>query len=347
MDGRMESRVLVGVLLALVSGMMNGSFTLPMRFLGRWEWENVWSLFIAISCLVMPTAIISALAPQSWTIIAHAPTHAIWIASVTGFAWGFGAIMFGQSVSALGISLANTFVLAMSSALGSLIPMLLLAPRRVFSHTGQMILAGVAIEIIGIASCGVAGRRREKTVSDGSERGDLVGRARPMAVGLLLAVGAGVLSAVFNIGFGMSQPIAEYGRTAGLSEFSSTNLIWWIMLAAGSIANLGFCGYLLFTNHSLGRFTQPGGWRLYSLSALMALLWGGSIFVYGAAVPRLGPLGTSIGWPLSLATGLLLANAIGIGLGEWRRASAGARGWMYSGIGILLIAIAVLGQANH
>ncbi len=343
----MESGLVVGVLLAVVSGIMNGSFTLPMRFLGRWEWENVWSLFIAISCLVMPTAIISALAPQSWTIIAHVPAHAVWIASLTGFAWGFGAIMFGQSVSAIGISLANTFVLALSSALGSLFPMLLLAPNKVFSHTGRMILAGVAIEIAGIALCGMAGRQREKAAGDGSERGDLVGRARPMAVGLLLAVGAGLLSAVFNIGFGMSQPIAEYGRSAGLSEFSSTNLIWWIMLAAGSIANLGFCAYLLFKNHSMAKFTQPGGQRLYFLSSLMALLWGGSIFVYGAAVPRLGPLGTSIGWPLSLATGLLLANAIGVGLGEWRQAPSRARGWMYSGIGVLLIAIVVLGRANY
>jgi len=343
----MESRLVAGSLLAILSGIMNGSFTLPMRFLGRWEWENVWSLFIAVSCLLMPTAIISAIAPQSWTIIAHAPVHATWTAISAGFIWGFGAIMFGQSVSAIGISLANTFVLATSSALGSLLPMLLLAPHRLFSHTGRMILGGVAIEVTGIALCGAAGQQRDKAVGVGAERGDLVGHVRPMGVGLLLALGAGVLSAVFNIGFGLAQPIAEYGRAAGLSEFCSTNLIWWIMLAAGSVANLAFCVYLLFRNHSMAKFKQSGGLRLYSLSTLMAVLWGGSIFVYGAAVPRLGPLGTAIGWPLSLATGLLLANAIGIGLGEWRRAPTRARGWMYSGIAVLLIAIAVLSRANY
>jgi len=42
----MKDALLVGSLLAILSGLMNGSFTLPMRFLGRWEWENVWSLFI-------------------------------------------------------------------------------------------------------------------------------------------------------------------------------------------------------------------------------------------------------------------------------------------------------------
>jgi len=343
----MENALLVGSLLAILSGLMNGSFTLPMRFLGRWEWENVWSLFIICACLALPSAMVTVMAPGSWTVLAHAPAHAVWIAVSAGFAWGFGAIMFGQSVSAIGISLANTLVLAISSALGSLLPMLLLSPQKMFSATGKMIAAGVAIELVGIFLCGLAGRQREKTAGVGAERGDLVGRARPLGLALLLATGAGVLSAVFNIGFALAQPVAQFGRASGLSQFSSTNLIWGLMLGAGSLANLGFCGFLLFKNHSFSKFSQPGGIRLYGLSGLMALLWGGSIFVYGAAAPRLGALGTSIGWPLSLATGLLLANAIGIGLGEWRRAPAHARSLMYSGIVVLLVAIIVLSRASY
>jgi len=343
----MANTVLIGSLLAILSGLMNGSFTLPMRFLGRWEWENVWSLFIASSCLLLPAVIITAIAPQSWALIVHAPAQAVWIAIATGFAWGFGAIMFGQSVSAIGISLANTLVLAISSALGSFLPLLLLAPRKLFSPTGKMIAAGVTIELLGIALCGIAGRQRERTIGVGAERGDLVGHARPMGVALLLAIGAGVLSAVFNIGFALAQPIAAYGSSRGLNQFSSTNLIWWLMLGAGSLANLGFCGYLLVKNRSLAKFTEPGAGTLISLSVLMAALWGGSIFVYGAATPRLGPLGTSIGWPLSLATGLLLANAIGVALGEWRRVSGCARGLMYSGVVVLLVAIVVLSRANY
>jgi hypothetical protein len=55
-----------------------------------------------------------------------------------------------------------------------------------------------------------------------------------------MATGSGVISGVFNIGFTLAEPIAEYGRAAGLSQFASTNLIWWIMLGTGAIANLGF-----------------------------------------------------------------------------------------------------------
>jgi L-rhamnose-H+ transport protein len=347
MEERMITTLAAGALLAILSGLMNGSFTLPMRFLGRWDWEHVWVLFVFVSCLLMPAVILTVDAPQSWTILAHAPAHAVLIAAFTGLAWGFGSVMFGQSVSAIGISLANTLVLAISSALGSLLPLILLTQHRIFEPSGQKVLAGVAVAVVGIALCGNAGRMREKASGGISERGDLVGKARPLGVALMLAGGAGILSAVFNIGFTLAQPIADYGRSAGLSDFDSTNLIWWIMLGAGSLANLGFCLYLFLKGGNFAKFKSPGSLRLYVLATLMGLLWGGSIFVYGAAVPRLGRLGTAIGWPLSLATGLLLANAIGIALGEWRQAPRRAKAWMYSGIAILLLAIVVLSRAGE
>lgn len=342
----MSSTVLSGVFLAILSGVMNGGFTLPMRFLGEWEWENVWAPFIFVSCLLMPAAILTITAPQSWSILLHAPAVPVCIAVLTGVAWGFGAVLFGQSVSAIGISLANTLVLAISSALGSLLPMLLLTPQNLFLPTGKRIMAAVSIELAGIALCGWAGRIREASSGVGAERGGMVGHARPVKTALLMAAGAGVLSAVFNIGFSLAQPIADYGQAAGLSQFAGTNLIWWIMLAAGSSSNLGFCFFLFRKNQSLKKFRQTGAWRLYTLSLLMALLWGGSIFVYGASAFRLGALGTSIGWPLSLAVGLLLANVIGIGLGEWKKAPARARKFMYSGILVLLAAIVLLSRAS-
>ncbi len=344
----MQSVLLYGILLAALSGVMNGVFTMPMRFLGEWAWENVWSVFIAGACLILPSGILMATAPRSWALLAHAPGHAAAIALGTGFAWGFGAIMFGQSVSALGISLANTFVLAISSALGSLIPMIVLSPHKLHESAGHILLAGIGVEIVGIALCGRAGVMRERSlgVSGDTGRGNLVGKARPLAIGLLLVLGSGVLSAVFNIGFSLARPVAAFGESQGLTQFQGTNLIWVLMLGGGAVSNLGFCGFLLVRNGTLGRFRQPGGMRLYLLALLMAALWGGSIFVYGAAAPRLGVLGTSIGWPLSLATGLLVANACGMGLGEWKHAPSVSRRWMYSGIGVLVFAIIIFSRAG-
>ena len=259
----MEGVVALGALLALLSGVMNGLFTTPMRFLGRWSWENVWSVFIVGACLVLPAGIVAFTAPNSWSILAHSPQHAMLIAAATGFAWGFGAIMFGQSVSAIGIALANTFVLAISSAFGSLLPMLFLAPQKLHERTGKMILTGIAIEICGIVLCGRAGVLRERASREDeiAQRGDLVGTARPLAIALLLVVGSGLLSAIFNIGFALAQPIAQYGQLQGLSVFASTNLIWVLMLGGGAVSNLAFCTYLVLKNRSIAKFSQPGPCR--------------------------------------------------------------------------------------
>lgn len=344
----MHEAVALGALLALLSGTMNGLFTAPMRFLGRWSWENVWSVFIVSSCLLLPAIVVGAVSPSGWAVLAGAPRQAALIALGTGFAWGFGAIMFGQSVSAIGIALANTFVLAISSALGSLLPVLILAPEKIFQHSGHILLLGIAVEMAGIAMCGKAGILRERSTASDSDaqRGDLVGKKRPLATAFLLVIGSGLLSAVFNIGFVLARPVEVYAQSRGLNEFAGTNLIWVLMLAGGAVSNLGFCVFLLRKNRSAHKFVQPGSGRLYSLGLLMGVLWGGSIFVYGAATPRLGQLGPSIGWPLSLATGLFVANVVGLLLKEWKGVPRRALGWMFSGIFVLGVAIVVLSRAN-
>ena len=111
------------------------------------------------------------------------------------------------------------------------------------------------------------------------------------------------------------------------------------MLAAGSIPNVFFCLYLMNKNRSRPLMTAAGGWRAWGLSILMGLLWGGSIFLYGAATPLLGDMGPSIGWPLSLAVGLLVANLMGVLLGEWRNANPNAARLMRYGIVTIMVAI--------
>jgi L-rhamnose-H+ transport protein len=338
-----------GIALAVLSGLMNGIFTLPMRFLGRWSWENAWSLFILISCILMPLGIALSTVSRCEDVFRLAPTPAIVFAVVAGFAWGFGAIMFGQGVSAIGISMGNTLVLAISSSLGSFLPILILAPGRLLQPQGKSIMLGTVVGILGISACGYAGflRERSQESQDAKHvRGDMVGLARPFWIGLLLCAGSGLLSAVFNIGYSSAQGIIATATRLGNSSFAGSNLVWLLMLTSGAVANLAFCGYLFKKNRSWAKFSQQKVSSLYALAILMGLLWGGSIFVYGAAAPRLGRLGPAIGWPLSLTTGLLTANLCGIVAGEWKLSQRAERAWMIAGLAILLVAIITLGWSS-
>ena len=116
----------------------------------------------------------------------------------------------------------------------------------------------------------------------------MVGTARPLWVGLLICAGAGVLSAVFNVGYSLSQSIISSAVQSGNSAFGGSNLKWLLVLGSGALPNLAFCAYLLRKNRTWSNYRQPKVVRLYALGICMGLLWGGSVFTYGAGAPKLG-----------------------------------------------------------
>jgi len=319
-----------GILLALLSGLCNGLFTAPMKLQSRWKWENTWLIFIVVACIVMPFLIVLPAVPNVRDVFARSPQGAVIAALAFGFAWGFGAISFGQSVHSLGVSIANSLVIGISSAFGSLVPLAMAGDFRM-SPRVITLLAGVAAFLIGVALCGAAGLLRDRTAA-------LENQSKVPVRGYLFAVAAGVMSAIFNIGFALSLPIAATGKAMGYSEFTSTNCIWLLMLGAGAIPNAAYCLFLMNRNKTGGLTFGHEATRGWMLATIMGLLWGGSIFLYGAAVPKLGDIGPSIGWPLSLAAGLIVANAMGLLLGEWKSAPASARTRMQQGLALLVVA---------
>jgi L-rhamnose-H+ transport protein len=337
-----------GLLLVLAAGCMTGIYTLPMRFLGRWSWENVWAVFIVVSCVIMPAAATFWTAPNTIAVLKSTPGHAVAAALVAGFAWGFGAIMFGQSVSAIGVAMSNTLVLAISAALGSFLPMIVLAPERTRQPQGLAIMAGTAIGMVGIACFGYAGFARDR--SQGKQRNELrrgmVGKARSFGVGMLLCAGAGVLSAVLNIGFSLAQPVVATAMRSGASAFAGSCMVWLLALGAGALPNLIFCFYLMARHASWRNFGVAHALPLFGASVLMGLLWGGDILVYGIASPKLGKLGPAIGWPVKLIVGMVTANVAGMLVGEWGATHRTERRWLAAGFITVLIAVAVLSWSS-
>ena len=226
--------------------------------------------------------------------------------------------------------IANSLVIGISSALGSLVPLILGGSVRMSARI-LTLFAGVLVFLIGVALCGAAGMLRDKAAIQGSN-------LKVPVRGYAFAIAAGVMSAIFNIGFTLALPISATGKAMGLSDFAATNCIWLLMLGAGSIPNIVYCFALMRKNGTGPLLTGPSASRGWMLALVMGLLWGGSIFLYGAAVPRLGDIGPSVGWPLSLAVGLAVANAMGLLLGEWKGAPAAAIMRMRWALLMLLVA---------
>ena len=74
--------------------------------------------------------------------------------------------------------------------------------------------------------------------------------------------------------------------------------------------------------------------------------WFGGLAVYGLGVYRMGDFGTVVGWPLLMGTIIVTSNVTGVLTGEWKGAGARVRGYLVSGMIVILVALWILSLAQ-
>ena len=114
----------------------------------------------------------------------------------------------------------------------------------------------------------------------------------------------------------------------------------------------GFAANLLWFG---GIQVQKGTWRHnygkgaghdWVMAGLMGTLWFLAMIPYGMGAYYLGRLGTSVGWAISIAASLVVANIFGFLTGEWKKAPRAAVRVLLLGLAVLISAMAVLGLGN-
>ena len=63
----------LGLLLGLFSGVMTGSFSLPMKKTTRWSWEATWLIWSICALLIIPWAIAIATVPDVFSVFKGVP----------------------------------------------------------------------------------------------------------------------------------------------------------------------------------------------------------------------------------------------------------------------------------
>jgi L-rhamnose-H+ transport protein len=102
----------------------------------------------------------------------------------------------------------------------------------------------------------------------------------------------------------------------------------------------------MFTKKTFSQFWGPETSRNLGLSALMALMWIGSFYLYGAGAIKLGRLGVVVGWPLFISLSIVVGNIWGLWRGEWRGAASSARHLLNLGLLVLIVAVIVVALSN-
>ncbi|MFZ0634667.1 MAG: L-rhamnose/proton symporter RhaT [Candidatus Acidiferrales bacterium] len=326
----------------VLAGFMNGSFTLPMKFTKRWAWENTWFAWTIFALVIFPPALTLLTVPSLGAVYSQSGITPILLAASFGAAWGISQVFLGLAVSAIGMALSFSVILGISAGVGSLVPLIRFHPERIFTRGGLALFAGLALVLIGVGICAVAGRHREIAQGKASDPAQT-----SVAMGLLYCTISGVGSAFVNLGLAFGGPLVTAARAAGANPQWAPNAVWLPLMMAGGIPNLIYCVYLMKKNKTAGGFGISGTGFYWLLAAVMAFFWFGSTVMYGVSTVKLGALGAVLAWPLFMSLIVLSATFWGFATGEWKNSGRGAVRVMSFGIAVLIAAIIVLSIASR
>ena len=338
----MGENYLLGLFWILLAGITQGGFTLPMKYVRRWRWEHLWLAYSLIAFFVIPLVVALLTVPQLWKVYQQCASNVLWVTAFFGAGWGVGSVFFGLGVDALGMALGFSMATGIYTALGALIPMFVLTPDVILTTTGLLIILGNAVTVAGVILLAVAGDLRDKRMGSQAAPGTLNPKIS-FRLGLLICIGSGVFSAMFNFSYAFGTPIAEVARQFGATENGALNALWLVAIPPGGLLNIGYCMYLLQRRSTwplLWRGTVPIDW-FHAL--VMAVLWSGSVILYGWGASDLGRLGPSLGWSLWNTILIITTFVAGLLTREWEGASGRPMRLLGGGIAVLILASVILG----
>jgi len=335
----------VGAALSIFAGLMLGAFALPMKKVKVWGWEHTWLIFSLVALIVMPLIMAFATIPDLPAVWAE--TQPGVLLAVAGFAvlWGLASIAYGLGVKLAGIAIANSVVLGLNSAIGSILPIILYSPDKFLTRQGIGVTVAVMVMIVGIIMCARAGFLRDK------DRARLSGEQEKAAKsyarkGLLICLASGILGSCFNFALINGKPIEKAAIAHGASPSYAPNATWPVALTAGCLVAVFYCLFLMIKKKNGRDFfaARTGVNWLYSF--LMALLWYGGVMIYSIAVTKLGELGASIGWAILQSVTVATGAGLGFLTGEWKVADRKTIGLLLAGLVVLISGIVIVVKAG-
>ena len=157
----------LGIFLNIIGSFAGASFYLPFRKVRNWSWESYWIVAGFFTWVILPCLIAAFTIPNLLIIIRESPPLSILWTFIFGMLWGIGGHSFGLSLRYLGMSLGMAIALGMTHIAGTLAPPIFMGTFQslIRSLSGQVIMAGLAVCIIGTFLAGFAGILKENDSS--------------------------------------------------------------------------------------------------------------------------------------------------------------------------------------
>jgi len=383
----MTPNPMLGVFLHWLGGLASASFYVPYRGVKVWAWETYWLVGGVFSWIVAPWLLALVITTNLSGVLHQAPVSSLLWTYFFGVLWGIGGLTFGLTMRYLGMSLGMAVALGFTAAFGTLMPPIFRGEFRtevLGTHSGLIILLGVAVCLLGIAFAGAAGISKEKELSEEQRRTAI--KEFDLRKGLLVAVFSGVMSACFAYGLAAGDPIKQLAIQHGTPPLWQGLPVLVVLLAGGFTTNFIWCvilnvrnrtGYQYFTSEVRGRVPsrddeyilesptdapaeemavavavaneQPVRAPMlsnYFLSALAGTTWYFQFFFYTMGETKMGRFKFS-SWTLHMASIIIFSTLWGIALKEWSGVGRRTKLLVAMTLFVLVSSTVIVGYGNY
>lgn len=381
----------VGVIYHWLGGLASGSFYVPFRGVKKWSWEVYWLAAGVFSWLIAPWVAALLLTNnlcRVLTISVLEQPQAVLLAFLFGMMWGMGGLTFGLTMRYLGMSLGMAVALGYCTVFGFLMPPIVkgtFLAEILGTTSGNIVLFGVVVCILGIVIAALAGMSKEREMSEDAKKAAI--KEFSFAKGLLVATFSGIMSAGMAYGMSAASPIAEITLAAGTKTMWSELPRLCVILAGGFLANFIWCSFLFYKNKTGNQFfartlPEPGQPKIgtqietaidapgeevakearfapskstrpnvprfwnYLLCAIAGTTWYLQFFFYSMGETQMGAYQFS-SWPLHMASIMIFSSLWGLALHEWRGSSRYTKTVLFVTLFTLILSTVLIGYGTH
>jgi L-rhamnose-H+ transport protein len=378
----------LGVIFHWIGGFCSATNFIPFRGIKRWSWEVYWIIQGFAAWIVAPPILAWLFVPQLSSVMHEAYARnpaSLRYALLFGVLWGVGGITFGLAIRYLGIALGYAIALGLCAFFGTLVPPVYSGEIVSLFHqrSGQVILLGVLVCVIGVAVNGAAGYSKEQEITP-EEKAEAGERDFSFGKGIAIAILAGFMSSFFAFGLTAGKPLGDLARVqlvaSGRSDLWANLPVLIVVLWGGFITNFIWSAILIFQNGSIRQFFgEPGlnpmraapvsGHTLvdfdpldpstfpdriapptlvlnYLFAALAGVTWYFQFFFYSMGQTKMGKYDFS-SWTLHMASIIIFATLWGLVLHEWRGTSRRTKLLVSCGLFLLIASTVIVGYGNY
>lgn len=334
-----------GIVWAIFAGLMLGLYALPEKFTKDFKFENTWGLFFMLTMFLVPVVASLGLIKGFGEVFGAVSTDILLKMAVASFLWGIGVMMWGKAINHIGLSLGFSLFIGTVILVGSILPFIVDGVPE--SKTFMTIMAGIVVVLLGVIANGKAGLIREADEAAAKAANDEQAVKGSMFTGILIAVIGGLLATGFSYANAVGRPsLHEAAQAAGNADWVTAVVVMFPIFISGGVVMAFYFGWQLSQKKAWGDFKTPHFTKNLSLILIMAVFHYAASAVFAYAAFKLGDVGNTVGYAIFNTASVATAIVSGLVTGEWVKASARAKNFLYLGLACMIVGIIIVAIGN-